>query len=45
MYQVIDSQTKTIIATCETAKKARALRDRKDAAYGAVRYVVRLVSA
>ena len=45
MYQVIDIQTKTIIGSYDTAKKARAVRDRKDAAYGAVRYIVLLVVA
>ena len=45
MYQVIDIQTKTIVGIYDTAKKARAVRDRKDAAYGSVRYVLRKVSA
>ena len=43
MYHVIDTQTKTIVGTYATAKQARAVRDRKDMVYGAVRYVVRLV--
>ena len=43
MYQVLDIQTKMVLATFATAKQARSLRDRKDAAYGAVRYVVRFV--
>ena len=43
MYQVIDIQTKQIVATKSTRVAARRLADRKDLAYGAIRYVVRLV--
>lgn len=43
MYQVIDIQTKQVIATKKTRIAARRLADRKDLAYGAIRYIVRLV--
>lgn len=42
MFQVIDIQTRQVVGTYETAKAARKARDRKDAQYGAVRFVVRL---
>lgn len=45
-YQVIDIQTKQPVGKAfSDAKAARAKRDRLDRAYGAVRYVVRLVQA
>lgn len=40
-WQVIDLHTKQVVATATTAKRARAIRDRKDLEYGAVRYAVR----
>lgn len=43
MYQIIDIQTKQVIATRATRIAARRLADRKDQAYGAIRYIVRLV--
>jgi hypothetical protein len=42
-YQVIDTKTQTVVATCKTSKAARAKQDRLDLAYGAVRYTVRMV--
>lgn len=45
MYQVIDTKTGAVVGTYQDARRARAARDRKDAAYGAVRYAVRPVSA
>lgn len=42
MYEVIDIQTKQVIATRATRVAARKLADRKDFQYGAIRYVVRL---
>ena len=44
MYQVIDRQTQQVVGTYSTAKRARASRDRKDLAYGAIRYMVREVA-
>jgi len=40
-YDVIDRQTGDVIATVTTRNKARRIADRKDAEYGAYRYMVR----
>ncbi|MEK6346383.1 MAG: hypothetical protein V4764_02825 [Burkholderia sp.] len=44
MYHVIDTQTGATIKSHSTGRAARAYAHRKDAAYGAVRFVVRFVS-
>lgn len=41
MYHLIDTHTHQVIGTYQSARRARARRDRLDAQYGAVRYVVR----
>ena len=45
MYHLIDTHTGKTIRTYpeQKARQARAYRDRLDAAYGAVRYVVRWI--
>jgi hypothetical protein len=43
MYNVIDNQTGKIVGTYSTASRARNARDKKDLAYGAIRYSVRPV--
>lgn len=43
MYQVIDIQTGKIVAENADGAKARRVAHRKDAAYGAVRFIVRFV--
>lgn len=43
MYHVIDTQTQEVVGKFKNAARARGLRDRKDAEYGAVRYTVRFV--
>lgn len=40
-YQVIDTKTQAVVGTFSSKQAARSKRDRLDAAYGAVRYVVR----
>ena len=42
-YQVIDIQTKQVVATCSTRKAASRKADKLDLAYGAIRYTVRSV--
>ena len=44
-YLVIDTRTGATVARCASKQAARNKRDRLDAAYGAVRYVVREVAA
>ena len=44
-YQVIDIQTKQPVGKPMSKQAARAKRERPDAAYGAVRYVVKAVQA
>jgi hypothetical protein len=41
MYQVIDIKTNQVVATKSTLIAASKLANRKDLAYGAIRYVVR----
>lgn len=47
MYHVIDTQTGATIKTYADGKgaQARAFAHKKDSAYGAVRFVVRFISA
>lgn len=40
-YEVIDSQTTKVVDSFKTRDRAYRAADRKDAAYGAVRYIVR----
>lgn len=40
-YDIIDSQTQQVIATRKTRNAATMFADRKDSAYGAVRYIVK----
>ena len=40
-YEVIDSQTAKVVDTFKTRDRAYRAADRKDAAYGAVRYIVK----
>jgi hypothetical protein len=42
MYKLIDTHTGKVVGEYKDAKQARRARDNKDAAYGGVRYVVRL---
>ena len=42
-YQVIDRQTGKVVGEYATVQAARKARDRKDLAYGAIRYMVREV--
>ena len=42
-YQVVDVQTKNVIATKDNSQAARRLADKRDSQYGAVRYIVRQV--
>lgn len=44
-YEVVDNQTKAVIKTYsgDQGRKARAFANKKDLAYGAVRYIVRIV--
>lgn len=44
MYNIIDTQTGKIVATAKTLSGALRACDRRDNAYGAVRYVARRVS-
>lgn len=41
MYLVIDSQTGVTVGKAKTSKGAHRIADRKDTAYGAVRYYVK----
>lgn len=43
-YQVIDIQTKQVVASFSSKQAARNKRDRLDLQYGAVRYTVREVA-
>lgn len=43
MYQVIDRQTGKVVATKRDRVAARRIADRKDLAYGAIRYLVKFV--
>lgn len=46
MYEVIDRQTGARVGgVYATAQRARSRRDKLDLAYGAVRYMVRMVQA
>lgn len=40
-YEVVDAQTAKVVAAFDTSDQAYAYADRRDAAYGAVRYTVR----
>lgn len=40
-HEVIDAQTKAVIGQYTSLNRALAVADRKDADYGAVRYIVR----
>jgi hypothetical protein len=42
-YDIIDMRTQAIVATVKTRANATRTCDRRDAAYGAVRYVARPV--
>lgn len=44
-YDLIDSQTSKVVDSFKTRDRAYRAADRKDAAYGAVRYIVRPVWA
>lgn len=44
-YDVVDCQTRKAIGSFKNRARARAMADRKDMEYGAVRYVVRPVWA
>lgn len=43
MYQVINTRTGLVVATCRSAQAARNKRDRLDLAYGAAVHVARPV--
>lgn len=43
MYQVIDIKTGQVVATRSKRVAARRIADRKDLAYGAIRYLVKFV--
>lgn len=40
-YQIIDNQTKEIIGTYKTRKRATTRADKLDIKYGAIRYIVK----
>lgn len=42
-YQVVDIQTGQVIGTYASSRSAYRVADRRDAAYGAVRYIVRFI--
>lgn len=44
MYHIIDTKTGNVIGKDDSGRHARARAHRLDAAYGAVRYVVRYVT-
>lgn len=41
LYQVIDSHTQAVVATCKTRAGARRSADRRDQAYGGYRFFVK----
>lgn len=43
MYQIIDIQTKGIMGTYQTLRRAHARADKLDLIYGSVRYIVQRV--
>ena len=42
-YEIVDRQTKQVVATAKTRKSASTMVDRRDNAYGASRYSARAV--
>ncbi len=44
-FQVIDSQTKYLVGTYATLRRALSKADKLDLAYGAVRYIVKPIQA
>lgn len=44
-YDLIDIQTGIVVKSFPTKKAARSAADRKDAAYGAIRYIVKPIWA
>lgn len=44
-YEVVDRQTGKVVGTYTNGKRARSRRDKLDLAYGACRYMVRVIYA
>lgn len=45
MYEIIDTRTGAVVGTAKNVRAARNACDRRDNAYGAVRYTYRLKAA